>query len=123
VAKIGDEVIVRIIDIDFDKRRMAFSIKQVENPVEDSEDESAEAAKDVKPEEAHKEQENKEIQDEKRPEDIEGAETGPPEEKAEEPAEGAPGKNSDGKEEPVADEKEKQIKEILKELKDEANLD
>ncbi|MBC7333874.1 MAG: 30S ribosomal protein S1 [Actinobacteria bacterium] len=33
VAKIGDEVLVRIIDIDYDRRRMAFSIKQVKNPV------------------------------------------------------------------------------------------
>jgi len=39
VAKIGDELMVRIIDIDFDKRRMAFSVKQVENPVEDKEEE------------------------------------------------------------------------------------
>lgn len=32
VAKIGDELQVRIIDIDFDKRRMAFSVRQVEHP-------------------------------------------------------------------------------------------
>ncbi len=32
VAKIGDELNVRIIDIDFDKRRMAFSVRQVEYP-------------------------------------------------------------------------------------------
>ena len=32
VAKIGDELDVRIIDIDFDKRRMAFSVRQVEHP-------------------------------------------------------------------------------------------
>ncbi len=32
VAKIGDELSVRIIDIDFDKRRMAFSVRQVEHP-------------------------------------------------------------------------------------------
>ena len=31
IAKIGDEIIIRIIDIDFDKRRMAFSIRQVEH--------------------------------------------------------------------------------------------
>src|SRR4030043_1883917 len=39
VAKIGDELMVRIIDIDFDKRRMAFSVRQVENPVEEKEEE------------------------------------------------------------------------------------
>lgn len=49
VAKIGDELMVRIIDIDFDKRRMAFSVKQVENPVEDKEEEKK--VKDSKPEE------------------------------------------------------------------------
>ena len=32
IAKIGDELSVRIIDIDFDKRRMAFSVRQVEHP-------------------------------------------------------------------------------------------
>ncbi len=32
VAKIGDELNVRIIDIDFEKRRMAFSVRQVEHP-------------------------------------------------------------------------------------------
>lgn len=49
VAKIGDELMVRIIDIDFDKRRMAFSVKQVENPVEDKEEEQK--VKDSKSEE------------------------------------------------------------------------
>lgn len=49
VAKIGDELMVRIIDIDFDKRRMAFSVKQVENPVEDKEEEKK--VKDSKSEE------------------------------------------------------------------------
>jgi small subunit ribosomal protein S1 len=123
VAKIGDEVIVRIIDIDFDKRRMAFSIKQVENPVEDSEEEAAEAPEEAKPEEALQEQESKKVQADAEPEKPEEAEADKPEEKAEEPAGEAPEENKDEKEEPVADEKEKQIKEILKELKDEANLD
>jgi len=44
-AKIGDEVIVRIIDIDFDKRRMAFSIKQVEHPEPAEEKKIIESAK------------------------------------------------------------------------------
>lgn len=42
VAKIGDELIVRIIDIDFDKRRMAFSVKQVEFPEPEEEEKSKE---------------------------------------------------------------------------------
>jgi len=32
IAKIGDELNIRIIDIDFDKRRMAFSVRLVEHP-------------------------------------------------------------------------------------------
>jgi len=51
VAKIGDELIVRIIDIDFDKRRMAFSVKQVENPIDESVEEEANDSEES-PEEA-----------------------------------------------------------------------
>lgn len=58
VAKIGDELMVRIIDIDFDKRRMAFSVKQVENPVEDKEEE-----KRVKDSKSEKKSEKKEVSD------------------------------------------------------------
>ena len=58
VAKIGDELMVRIIDIDFDKRRMAFSVKQVENPVEDKEEE-----KRVKDSKSEKKREKKEVSD------------------------------------------------------------
>ncbi len=47
IAKIGDELVVRIIDIDFDKRRMAFSVKQVENPVEENEEEKAPATEET----------------------------------------------------------------------------
>jgi len=46
IAKIGDELIVRIIDIDFDKRRMAFSIRQVEHPELAEEKKTREAGKD-----------------------------------------------------------------------------
>ncbi len=58
VAKIGDELMVRIIDIDFDKRRMAFSVKQVENPVEDKEEE-----KKVKDSKTEEKSEKKEVLD------------------------------------------------------------
>jgi small subunit ribosomal protein S1 len=119
VAKIGDEVIVRIIDIDFDKRRMAFSIKQVENPVEDREDDTARAEEEAKPEEASEAQESQQEPAEEKTENASITEADDPVEKAEEASDG----EKDEKEEPAADEKEKQIKEILKELKDEANLD
>ena len=94
VAKIGDDLMVKIIDIDFDKRRMAFSIKQVSNPetsskqsvkLEDSPEElieEEEKIKEAKPEAA----------------DIVIEENTPEKER------------------------EKAIKEILKEMKDEANL-
>lgn len=47
VAKIGDELTIRIIDIDFDKRRMAFSVKQVEHPEPDEID-TEKAGKELK---------------------------------------------------------------------------
>jgi small subunit ribosomal protein S1 len=94
VAKIGDEVIVKIIDIDFDKRRMAFSIKQVTNPETSSkesdssnETDNTETAKQLNAEEAKSSAEDIKIDD-----------------------------NSPEKE------REKAIKEILKEMKSEANL-
>src|SRR3972149_3309253 len=51
VAKIGDELIVRIIDIDFDKRRMAFSVKQVEFPEAEEEKSEEEKSEEEKSEE------------------------------------------------------------------------
>jgi small subunit ribosomal protein S1 len=94
VAKIGDDLVVKIIDIDFDKRRMAFSIKQALNP-EASPEPAAE--NEVSPEEPSEAQE--EIKEAK-PEasDIKIEENTPERER------------------------EKAIKEILKEMKDEANL-
>jgi small subunit ribosomal protein S1 len=53
IAKIGEELLIRIIDIDFDKRRMAFSVKQVDDPENKQEKEPAESsAKEKTPEEA-----------------------------------------------------------------------
>jgi small subunit ribosomal protein S1 len=118
VAKIGDEVIVRIIDIDFDKRRMAFSIKQVESPEEESsESPDGENTEEVKPENTSHDGDKEEAR-------AGSGETGDTvteesEEKAEEPQKEDPG----DQDEPDSDEKEKKIKEILKELKDEANLE
>ena len=103
VAKIGDEIIVKIIDIDFEKRRMAFSIRQVISPdapaknTEEKEDkndsvvsesEKKYAEKDKVKEEAVSVDDSEEIED-KNPEH----------------------------------ERERAIKEILKQMKDEANLD
>ena len=94
VAKIGDELIVKIIDIDFDKRRMAFSIKQVTNPETSSD-------KSIKLEDLSEEltsEENKIKESKSEAADIKIEENSPEKER------------------------EKAIKEILKEMKDEANL-
>ena len=113
VAKIGDELIVRIIDIDFDKRRMAFSIKQVENPYEGKEttSETIEEPADDK---------------EKQKPSVAKKTEAPLEEKAKETETSSSKTSEESKvleEKAFKDEKEKKLKEILKELKDEANLD
>jgi len=94
VAKIGDDIVVKIIDIDFDKRRMAFSIKQASEP--ETSPEQAVTNEDL-PEELI---EGQEKMTEAKPEaaDIKIEENTPEKER------------------------EKAIKEILKEMKDEANL-
>jgi len=140
VAKIGDELIVRIIDIDFEKRRMAFSVKQVESPVEEGEEEKVpitdeansqeeiEASAQVEDVKAPEKAEEEKVADV--PSEEETAEAPPDEKIAEAPPEEKDedtGKTSDNEAEAKKDdseeEKEKQLKEILKELKDEANLD
>jgi small subunit ribosomal protein S1 len=107
IAKIGDELTVRIIDIDMDKRRMAFSVKQVENPVKDT-DEKEE--KDASEKEAGTEEKT-------------GKET-LKEETSEKPV---AAKDILEEDQPEIDKEEsnkkKQIKEILKEMKDEANIE
>lgn len=108
VAKIGDELTVRIIDIDLDKRRMAFSVKQVENPVEDKKEEKTDetAGKEKK---AEKKADKKELKEEKEPERARDASS-----EKEKPKKETKEKESS---------KKKQIKEILKEMKDEANIE
>ncbi len=108
VAKIGDELMVRIIDIDFDKRRMAFSVKQVENPVEEKEEEKETGELKLKEKTVKKETTEKES--EKTGKEVK--------------ASGKEKKESQGTEaEDKESKKKKQIKEILKELKDEANIE
>jgi small subunit ribosomal protein S1 len=108
VAKIGDELMVRIIDIDFDKRRMAFSVRQVENPIEEKEEE-----KEVKDSKSDKKSVKKETS-KKEPKKTEGKE-----EVSGKVIEESPDKEPDDKE----SSKKRQIKEILKEMKDEAKID
>lgn len=140
VAKIGDELIVRIIDIDFDKRRMAFSVKQVENLVEEGEEEKApvtdeaagqeevetsDQAEDDSAAEKTEEEKTTDVSSEEETAEVppvEEAADAPPEEKNEDTGE-TPDNTEEAKKDDPEQEKEKQLKEILKELKDEANLD
>jgi small subunit ribosomal protein S1 len=114
VAKIGDELIVRIIDIDFDKRRMAFSVKQVEFPEaeeEKSEEEKSEEAKSEKPKSSKK-------ADTKKAKEEEASEV------ERENAEQKESKSPMPEFENVSQkEKKETIKKILSELKKEANLE
>lgn len=128
IAKIGDELVVRIIDIDFDKRRMAFSVKQVENPVEENEEEKAPATEETAGQEEAEASEpvedagtSEEVEAE---ESTESGESGDAAEDAVgEDTEGDAGSAEEAKKDDPEKEKEKQLKEILKELKDEANLE
>ena len=114
VAKIGDELIVRIIDIDFDKRRMAFSVKQVEFPeaeVEKSEVEKSEEEKSEKPKSSKK-------ADAKKAKEEEASEV------EKENAEQKESKSTSPEFEAISQkEKKETIKKILSELKKEANLE
>ncbi|MBU4451063.1 MAG: 30S ribosomal protein S1 [Actinobacteria bacterium] len=114
VAKIGDELIVRIIDIDFDKRRMAFSVKQVEFPEaeeEKSKEEKSEEEKSEKPKSSKK-------ADTKKAKEEEASEV------ERENAEQKESKSTSPEFEDVSQkEKKETIKKILSELKKEANLE
>ena len=119
VAKIGDELIVRIIDIDFDKRRMAFSVKQVEFPeaeeekgeVEKIEEEKGEVEKSEKPKSCKK-------ADAKKAKEEEASEV------EKENAEQKESKSTSPEFEAISQkEKKETIKKILSELKKEANLE
>ena len=114
VAKIGDELIVRIIDIDFDKRRMAFSVKQVEFPEaeeEKNEEEKNEEEKSEKPKSSKKADTKKAKEEEASEVEKENAE------QKESKSEGPEFEDVSQKE------KKETIKKILSELKKEANLE
>jgi small subunit ribosomal protein S1 len=121
VAKIGDELTVRIIDIDLDKRRMAFSVKQVENPVEEKEEKS--------PEKAEVKGDSISTEDKK----DKKAKVSPEEKSEAEKRSDAENKKKDAStEEKITDtedsenensNKKRKIKELLKEMKDEANIE
>jgi len=105
VAKVGDELIVKIIDIDYDKRRMALSAKQVTSP--SSEEENKEKKEKIKS------KESPEADTEKGPETDSKEKT---------PSDSEVG--SDKKLDEVSPaEKKKAIKNLLEEMKSEANIE
>lgn len=134
IAKIGDEISVRIIDIDFDKRRMAFSVRQVEYPelgeekkAKEESSEKIEASQDALAEEGRKE-----IKSKAAPSDEEKIEDDIKDTEGDSAAETETKKNkttakssvdSNDKEDIAADEKKETIKKLLEEMKHEANLD
>ncbi len=111
VAKIGDELTVRIIDIDLDKRRMAFSVKQVENPVEEKEEKIEEKRKETG-DARLTEDKKKKITPEKEPEETDKNTDASAEEKS-----------SDKDVEDEESNKKRKIRELLKEMKNEANIE
>jgi small subunit ribosomal protein S1 len=133
VAKIGDELMVRIIDIDYDRRRMAFSVRQVENPVEEKEEktsekerktDSGEEAKASKVEDKEikeveetatedTEKAGKDIKDKTDSVDTEDLDTSIEEEKI----------SGEDIEDNEDSDKKRKIEELVKEMKDEANLE
>ena len=112
VAKIGDELEVRIIDIDFDKRRMAFSIKQVEDPEEVKEEEKKETEK-AKPKTKSKKSKVSTEEPKKAKGKVKASDKKEKEVKA---------KDQDTKAEDKESKKKRQIKEILQEMKKEADI-
>ncbi|MEA2016349.1 MAG: 30S ribosomal protein S1 [Actinomycetota bacterium] len=140
VAKIGDELTVRIIDIDLDKRRMAFSVKQVENPVKDEEEKTEEKEPEEKKTEKktkkekleeekpqEKDSEKKEKEDKKQEVKDKKKKVKEKEKEEEKPSEdkdkSADKKVPEDEQKNVESSKKKQINEILKEMKDEANIE
>ncbi len=105
VAKVGDELVVKIIDIDYDKRRMALSAKQVTSP--SSEEENREKKEKIKS------KESPEADTEKSPEtDTTEKEPSDSDVDLEKKLDGI-----------SPDEKKKAIKNLLEEMKSEANIE
>jgi small subunit ribosomal protein S1 len=113
IAKIGDELEIRIIDIDFDKRRMAFSVKQVEKPEEDKEEKEEKKVKKAKMEVKDKKSKVAKKEPEKDVKKVEASDKKEKELKV---------KDQDTEVEDKESRKKRQIKEILQEMKDEADI-
>ncbi len=134
VAKIGDELEIRIIDIDFDKRRMAFSVKQVANPVSEEEREEkakgkeAASKKKIKPEEI-KEKVSESEEEKSEPVSEKGKKATPEDKESKEkkPEDKILSKEKEELDKKLGgiskEEKDRAIKKILKELKEEANIE
>ena len=128
IAKIGDELTIRIIDIDFDKRRMAFSVRQVEHP------ELGEEKKEEKKQE-HESKAEEKVQDKDEKKTVKKAGTTSEKSQEEDASKTEDSGTKDRKKtkdkedetgeagDITAEEKKEKIKEILEEMKHEADLD
>jgi small subunit ribosomal protein S1 len=131
VAKIGDELNVRIIDIDFDKRRMAFSVRQVEHPELADEKKAYEESRGKDREQDLVENLKTQEPEAENTEEVSADAADIPEADAD--AAPADGKTTQAKakrkaaeadsEGSIDAEKKKTIKKLLEEMKHEANLD
>ena len=128
VAKIGDELIVRIIDIDYDKRRMALSVKQVEHPLnkeeEEEKKEESESRKSTEASLKSQKEDSKEIKvkvkkDSKKADSKKDLEVKSKEEKSSSVSTSLDKKLVDI----TPEEKQKTIKKLLREMKDEADIE
>jgi small subunit ribosomal protein S1 len=137
IAKIGDELAIRIIDIDFDKRRMAFSVRQVEHPeLGEEKKEEKKVEPETKPGEKAQDKVDKKTEKKtkmtlEKPQDKEKDKAQGKEESKQEDKSTPKKKQTKEKEEDKSSEdndkadkeKKEKIKEILEEMKHEANLD
>jgi small subunit ribosomal protein S1 len=128
VAKIGDELSVRIIDIDFDKRRMAFSVRQVEHPELGEEKKAYDEFKEKTQEQDMEENPDAEETGDENNEEMSGGAAVKAEMDTESKGVKGQAKADSIETEPAAEgnvdaEKKKTIKKLLEEMKHEANLD
>ncbi len=129
VAKIGDELTIRIIDIDFDKRRMAFSVRQVDHPepVEAKKEDRKKEPEDKKEVKIHARDDKKEEKKVKvTSKESQEKDTSKKESKGLSKDEQQKDKKADSEKEAIeisTEEKKEEIKKILEEMKHEANLD
>ena len=127
MLQIGDDLIVKIIDIDYDKRRMALSVKQVEYPSSSKEEKDNNKEESIRADSKGQDEDSKEIKyaKDKPEEDSKEADNKKDlEAKSDSKASSDADSNLDKELVNITpEEKQKTIKKLLKEMKNEANID